>query len=101
MNDIPFQYAPTSFDAQTIAGQRNDQFAVYGLAVRNQFLGLTVVYVGKSKTMRDRLNYWLSNPPGRGINHFYSQAYKTAAEMDSAEELLIRELQPIHNTLMK
>ncbi len=98
---IPFQYAPNSFDAQTIAGQRNDQFAVYGLAVRNQFGGLTVVYVGKSKTLRDRLNYWLSNPPGRGITHSYSQAYATAAAMDSVEEQLIRELQPIHNTLIK
>jgi excinuclease UvrABC nuclease subunit len=59
------------------------------------------VYVGKSKTLRDRLNYWLNNPPGRGITHFYSQAYATAAAMDSAEEQLIQALQPIYNTLMK
>ena len=98
---IPFQYAPNSFDARTIAIQRNDQFAVYGLAVRNQFGGLTVVYVGKSKTLRDRLNYWSNNPPGPGITHFYSQAYDTAAAMDSVEQQLIQQLQPIYNTLHK
>jgi len=98
---IPFQYAPNSFDAQTIASQRNDQFAVYGLAVRNQLGGLTVVYVGKSKTLRDRLNYWLNNPPGPGITRFYSQAYDTAAAMDSAEQQLIQQLQPIYNTIHK
>lgn len=59
------------------------------------------MYVGKSKTLRDRLNYWLNNPPGPGITYFYSQAYPTAAAMDSAEELLIRELQPFYNTLLK
>jgi excinuclease UvrABC nuclease subunit len=92
---------PNSFDAQTIANQRNNQFAVYGLAARNQFGGLTVVYVGKSKTLRDRLSYWLNNPPGRGITYFYSQAYSTAAAMESAEEQLIQELKPIYNTLLK
>ena len=96
-----FQHPANSFDARTIANQRNDQFAVYGLAVSNQFGQLTVVYVGKSKTLRDRLSYWLNNPPGKGITYFYSQAYLTAAAMDSAEEQLIRELRPIHNTLLK
>src|SRR5579863_1308460 len=98
---IPFNYAPNSFDAYRIANQRNDQFAVYGLAVGNIFGGLTVVYVGKSKTLRDRLSYWLNNPPGPGITHFYSEAYPTAAAMDSMEERLIQELQPIYNTLLK
>lgn len=98
---MPFQFAPNSFDVQTIAKQRNDQFAVYGLAGRNNLGGLTVVYVGKSKTLRDRLSYWLNNPPGRGITYFYSQAYETAAVMDSVEEQLIQELRPIHNTLLK
>jgi excinuclease UvrABC nuclease subunit len=59
------------------------------------------VYVGKSKTLRDRLNYWFNNPPGPGITQFYSQAYSTEAAMDSAEDQLIQELQPIYNTLLK
>jgi hypothetical protein len=96
-----FQYPPNNFDAQTIAVQRNDQFAVYGLTVRNLSLGLTVVYVGKSKTLRNRLNFWLSNPPGPGTTHFYSEAYETEAAMDAAEQRLIQELQPRYNTLLK
>lgn len=94
-------YPANSFDARTVANQRNDQFAVYGLAVRNLFGGLTVVYVGQSKTLRDRLNFWLNNPPGPGITHFYSSAYATEAAMDAAEQGLIQELQPRYNTLLK
>jgi len=96
-----FKFQANSFDAWTIASQRNDQFAVYGLAVRNLLGQITVVYVGKSKTLRDRLNYWFNNPPGPGIAYFYSEAYPTAADMDTVEERLIQQLQPIYNTLLK
>lgn len=73
---------------------------MYGLAVFGIF-GNTVVYVGKSTTLRDRLSYWLNNPPGPGIAYFYAEAFQTEAAMNAREEQLIKELQPIYNTLLK
>jgi len=73
---------------------------VYGLAVSYGF-GLTVVYVGKSGNLQERLTYWLNNPPTIGISHFYAEAFDTDAAMSQREEQLIRELQPTCNTLLK
>jgi hypothetical protein len=96
-----FNYGPYSFDALTISTMKNG-YGVYGLAVSNAFIpGLTVVYVGKSTTLRDRLNYWFNNPPGPGITHFYAEAFESEAAMNAREEQLIKQLQPAYNTLLK
>ena len=54
---IPFQYAPNSFDARTIAIQRNDQFAVYGLAVRNHSSADCPEYVVGGRTIDEQVPF--------------------------------------------
>jgi hypothetical protein len=96
---MAFDFGPYAFDAKTIAGHQNHGFCVYGLSRSASQSG--IAYVGKSTTLRDRLTYWLNNPPGRGLTHFYAEAFKTEALMTAREEQLIKELKPVLNTLLK
>jgi excinuclease UvrABC nuclease subunit len=88
---------PFAFDQATIDTRRNDGFCVYCLCYSTN----VAAYVGKSKTLRDRLTFWFNNPPGSGLTQFYAEAFQTEAAMNAREEQLIKELQPALNTLLK
>jgi hypothetical protein len=96
---MAFNFGPYVFDKVTVAGHQNDGFCVYGLSRSVSQIG--IAYVGRSNTLRDRLTYWLNNPPGRGLTHFYAEAFKTEAQMIAREEELIKEFKPVLNTLLK
>jgi len=88
---------PFAFNQATINTRRNDGFCVYCLCYSNN----VAAYVGKSKTLRDRLNFWFNNPPGKGLTQFYAEALQTEAAMNAREEELIKKFQPALNTLLK
>ncbi|MGA2753707.1 MAG: hypothetical protein ABSE53_08065 [Terracidiphilus sp.] len=93
---MPFKEGPFTFDKATAATRRNDGFCVYGLWGRRG-----IEYVGKSTTLKDRLTYWVNNPPGPGLTHFYAEALGNEAQMTAREEELIKEFKPALNTLLK
>jgi excinuclease UvrABC nuclease subunit len=88
---------PFAFDKATINTRRNDGFCVYCLCYSDN----TAAYVGRSTTLRDRLTFWLNNPPGSGLTQFYAEAFQTEAAMIAREEQLIKQLKPVLNTLLK
>jgi hypothetical protein len=96
---MPFSYGPYHFSKETVDQHQNHGFCVYGLSRSASQIG--IAYVGRSTTLRDRLNYWLSNPPGYGLTHFFAEAFETEAQMIAREERLIKEFQPALNTLLK
>ncbi|MFZ1940523.1 MAG: hypothetical protein ACLQHT_18210 [Terracidiphilus sp.] len=96
---MAFVYGPYALDKETVVGHQNDGFCVYGLSRSTS--QVHIAYVGRSTTLRDRLSFWLNNPPGRGLTHFFSEAHKTEAAMIAREEELIKELKPVLNTLLK
>jgi hypothetical protein len=94
-----FQFGPYVFNKETVADHQNHGWCVYGLSMSASQLG--IAYVGRSTSLRDRLTYWLNDPPGRGLTHFFAEAYQTEAAMIAREEQLIKEFQPVLNTLLK
>ncbi len=96
---MPLKEGPFVFDKATIATRRDDGFCVYGLSRSTS--QAHIAYVGRSTTLRGRLNNWFNNPPGRGLTHFYAEALGTEAQMIAREEELINEFKPVLNTLLK
>ena len=91
-----------NFDQQTVDRVRVVG-GVYGLA-RPAFLRpgwYDVLYVGKTGNLRERLQFWLNNPPVAGITHFFADVVTNAAERDRVETLLIAEFKSVGNTLLK
>ncbi len=76
---------------------------VYGLAQPQPFRPgwYTVLYVGKTGNLRERVQYWLNNPPVTGITHFFADVILNEAERAQREEQLIAEFNPVGNTLLK
>lgn len=76
---------------------------VYGLAQPNILKTgySTVLYVGKSGNLRERLCYWLNNPPVAGITHFFVERIDNEAARTLREEQLVAEFKPVGNTLLK
>jgi excinuclease UvrABC nuclease subunit len=75
---------------------------VYGLArpalTANHY---TILYVGQSGNLRERLKYHLNNPPAAGITHFFVDRIDNEAGRIFRERQLIAEFQPVGNTLLK
>jgi excinuclease UvrABC nuclease subunit len=76
---------------------------VYGLAVAQLWNPgyYTILYVGKSGNLRERLKYHLNNPPVAGITHFFAERIDTEAGRAQREAQLIAEFKPVGNTLLK
>ena len=76
---------------------------VYGLASAQVWRPgwYTVLYVGKTGNFRERLQYWLNNPPAAGITHFFAEVIANAAERSAHEANLIAEFKPVGNTALK
>lgn len=75
---------------------------VYGLSKPGDKPGwYKPLYIGKTGNLRERVQYWLNNPPVTGITHFFADVILNAAERAKHEEALIAEFQPVGNTLLK
>ena len=99
---MPFAHGPYVFNNAGINGI-NEVGGVYGLArplptVPGHY---TILYVGKTGNLRERLRSHLNSPPVTGITHFFAEAINTDAARTQREETLIREFKPIGNTLLK
>lgn len=96
---MPFKEGPFAFTKGVVGTRRNDGFCVYGLSRSTSQVG--IAYVGKSKTLQDRLTSWLNAPPGKGLTHFLAEALGSESQMTAREEELIKEFKPALNTLLK
>jgi excinuclease UvrABC nuclease subunit len=76
---------------------------VYGLASAQHWRPnwYDVLYVGKTGNFRERIQYWLNNPPGAGITHFFAEVIANEAERTRFEAELIAEFRPRYNTVLK
>jgi excinuclease UvrABC nuclease subunit len=76
---------------------------VYGLAMPQLWRPgwYTILYVGKTGNFRERLQYWLNNPPVAGITHFFADVVANLAERDIHEANLIAEFKPVSNKVLK
>ena len=61
----------------------------------------TILYVGQSGNLRERLQSHLNNPPTAGITHFIVERIDNLAARTMRERSLIAEFQPVGNTLHK
>jgi excinuclease UvrABC nuclease subunit len=85
-----------------IGGIREDG-GVYGLAkpTPNRPGYYTILYVGKTGNLRERLRAHLNNPPASGITHFFAEALTGDAARTKREAELIAEFKPVGNTQLK
>jgi excinuclease UvrABC nuclease subunit len=100
---MPFNYGPYPFNEAGI-NSMVESGGVYGLAKPNRGtspLTYTILYVGKSGNLRQRLREHLNNPPASGITHFFAESIGTDAARTQREYVLIQEFKPVGNTLLK
>jgi hypothetical protein len=73
---------------------------IYGLARPLQFWAnqFTILYVGQSGNLRERLQCHLNDPPTAGITHFFVERIDNLAARSQRERQLIAEFQPVANT---
>lgn len=74
---------------------------MYGLAKPLSVGWSTILYVGKTGNLRERIQYWLNNPPVAGITHFFADVVDNAAMRTIHEATLIAQFKPVGNTLLK
>jgi len=95
-----FGYGPFTFNEAGIGGILQSG-GVYGLA-RPGLLGrYTILYVGKTGNLQERLRAHLNNPPVPGVTHFFAEALEGDAARTQRESVLIQEFKPVGNTLLK
>lgn len=99
---MPFRNSTIyGFDNVT-ANRLNEVGAVYGLAQNSNRVGYSsILYVGQTGNLRERIQFWLKNPPVAGIAHFYVEVILNQAERLRREAELIAEFRPVGNTLLK
>ena len=99
---MPFGYGPFTFDDAGI-GNLVQSGGVYGLAKPSAlaFGRYTILYVGKTGNLRERLRTHLNNPPVSGITHFFAEAIAGDAARTQREYVLVQEFKPVGNTLLK
>jgi len=99
---MPFGYGPFTFDEAGI-GSLVESGGVYGLAKPSaSALGrYTILYVGKTGNLRERLRAHLNNPPVSGITHFFAEAINGDAARTEREYALVQEFKPVGNALLK
>jgi excinuclease UvrABC nuclease subunit len=86
-----------------MANKLNRVGAVYGLArdMQNKPGRSQILYVGQTGDLRERIQYWLNNPPVSGIAHFFVEVIPNEAARLRREAELIAEFKPVGNTLLK
>jgi excinuclease UvrABC nuclease subunit len=99
---MPFGYGPFTFDDAGI-GSMMESGGVYGLAKPSASMPgrYTILYVGKTRNLRERLRAHLNNPPVSGITHFFAEAIAGDAARTAREYALVQEFKPVGNTQLK
>ena len=99
---MPFGYGPYTFNEVGVGGTL-EAGGVYGLAKPTPGKPgyYTILYVGKTGNLRERLRAHLNNPPVSGITHFFAEAITTDAARSQREAVLIAEFNPVGNTQLK
>jgi hypothetical protein len=99
---MPFGYGPFTFDDGGI-GSMVQSGGVYGLAkpLARTPGSYTILYVGKTGNLQERLRTHLNNPPVPGITHFFAEAIAGDAARTEREYALVQEFKPVGNTLLK
>ena len=103
MSELPFRDKTVYDFNQATVNTLREIGGVYGLvsAIVARPGWYTVLYVGKTGNFRERIQYWLNNPPVAGITHFFADVIANEAERTTHEANLIAEFKPVGNTLMK
>jgi excinuclease UvrABC nuclease subunit len=97
---MPFGYGSFMFNEVGIGGILQTG-GVYGLARPNLLGNYTILYVGKTGNLRERLRAHLNNPPVSGVTHFFAEAFGSDADRTQREYALVQEFKPVGNTLLK
>jgi excinuclease UvrABC nuclease subunit len=99
---MPFRYGPFTFDNAGINGITTAG-GVYGLAkpTPSRVGFYTILYVGKTGNLSERLRAHLNCPPVSGITHFFAEQLAGDADRTQREYQLIQEFKPVGNTLLK
>lgn len=99
---MPFGYGPYTFNGARIDGIR-EVGGVYGLSkpTPNRPGYSTILYVGKTGNLRERLRAHLNSPPVSGVTHFFAEAITGDAARTKREQELIAEFKPVGNTQLK
>jgi hypothetical protein len=100
---MPFANTTMYPFTQATANSLNRVGAVYGLArnMPNKPGWSEILYVGQTGDLRERIQYWLNNPPAAGIAHFFVEVIPNEAQRLRREAELIAEFKPVGNTLLK
>lgn len=100
---MPFRDTTVYAFDQAIVDTLREVGGVYGLAKPTPGSPgwYTILYVGKTGNFRERIQYWLNNPPVTGITHFFAEVISNAAERTTFEAQLIAEFKPVGNTVLK
>lgn len=98
---IPFGYGLFTFDESGI-GSLVESGGVYGLAKPSAYtLGpYTILYVGKTGNLRERLRAHLNDPPVSGITHFFAEPIAGDAARTEREYALLQEFKLAGNMLL-
>lgn len=102
-NPIPFVDKTAHDFNQATINRVLEVGGVYGLArpIVTRPGWYTILYVGKSGDIRERLQFHLNNPPAAGITHFFVDRMDGEAMRTLREKQLIAEFKPVGNTLLK
>ena len=100
---MPFRNSKMYGFNQAVAKTLNQVGAVYGLARHypNKPGWSQILYIGQTRDLRERIQYWLNNPPVAGIVHFFVEVITNEAQRLRREAELIAEFRPVGNTLLK
>lgn len=100
---MPFKDATVYDFNQATVNRLREVGGVYGLCKPNPLASgwYIILYVGKTGDLRERVQYWLNNPPTTGITHFFADVILNEAERTRHEAALIAEFKPVGNTLLK
>jgi excinuclease UvrABC nuclease subunit len=100
---MPFRNATVLGFNQATVNRLREVGGVYGLAKGHPFKPgwSTILYVGKTGNLRERVQFWLNNPPVAGITHFFADVVLNEAERTQHEIALITQFKPVGNTLHK
>jgi excinuclease UvrABC nuclease subunit len=100
---MPFQNTTVYHFNEVTINTIDEVGGVYGLAQAQLYSPgyYTILYVGKSGNLRERLKYHLNNPPVAGITHFFAERVDNDAARTIREQQLITDFKPVGNTQLK
>lgn len=100
---MPFRDSRVYNFSWATANLLNEVGAVYGLGqnMPNKPGYSKILYIGQTGNLRERIQFWLNNPPVAGIAHFFVEVIPNEGERLRREAELVAEFKPVGNTLLK